>query len=106
LGGGVRISEYFEAGLDVTMPLNKVAGNLTSPFVGAGLDYKPAHWVRLSTGVSGCAGYNFSLPLGVTFVTPIWEAGLSTRDVTGYFTENSPYVSAALGFLRFKIGKS
>ncbi|MGI4824291.1 MAG: DUF5723 family protein [Janthinobacterium lividum] len=106
LGGGVRISEYFEAGLDVTVPLNKVAGNLTSPFVGAGLDYKPAHWVRLSTGVSGGAGYNFSLPLGVTFVTSVWEAGVSTRDVTGYFTENNPYISAALGFLRFKIGKS
>jgi hypothetical protein len=106
LGGGVRISEYFEAGLDVTLPLNKVAGNLTSPFVGAGLDYKPVRWVRLSSGVSGGAGYNLSLPLGVTFVTPIWEAGFSTRNVMGYFTQNNPYVSAALGFLRFKIGKS
>ncbi|MVN77381.1 hypothetical protein GO988_13680 [Hymenobacter sp. HMF4947] len=105
LGGGVRISELFEAGLDVTLPLNKVAGNLPSPFVGAGLDYKPVHWVRLSTGVSGGAGYKASLPLGITFVTPVWEAGFSTRDVTGYFTENNPYVSAAVGVLRFKIGK-
>ncbi|MGI4739958.1 MAG: DUF5723 family protein [Janthinobacterium lividum] len=106
LGGGVRISEYFEAGLDVTLPLNKVAGNLPSPFVGAGLDYKPARWVRLSSGVSGGAGYRASLPLGITFVTPVWEAGFSTRDVTGYFSENNPYVSAAVGVLRFKIGKS
>jgi hypothetical protein len=104
LGGGVRISEYFEAGLDVTVPLNKVAGNLTSTFVGAGLDYKPVRWLRLSSGVSGGAGYRASLPFGLTLVTGAWEAGVSTRDVTGYFSENSPYYSIATGVLRFKIG--
>jgi hypothetical protein len=104
LGGGVRISEYLEAGLDVTVPLNQVAGNLPSTFVGAGLDYKPAHWVRLSSGLSGGAGYRLNLPLGVTFVTSVWEAGFSTRDLTGYFSEKSPYVSAAVGVLRFKLG--
>jgi hypothetical protein len=105
LGGGVRISEYFEAGLDVTVPLNKVAGNLASTFVGAGLDFKPVRWLRLSSGVSGGAGYRASLPVGLTIVTSVWEAGLSTRDVTGYFSEKSPYVSGAFGVLRFKIGK-
>ena len=105
LGGGVRLSEFFEAGLDITVPLNKVAGNLPTTFVGAGLDFKPVRWVRLSTGLSGGAGYGVSLPLGVTFVTPVWEAGLSTRSVAGYFAENNPYTSAALGFLRFKVGK-
>jgi hypothetical protein len=104
LGGGVRISEYFEAGLDVTVPLNKVAGNLPSTFVGAGLDFKPVRWLRLSSGVSGGAGYRANLPFGLTIVTSVWEAGLSTRDVTGYFSEKTPYVSAALGVLRFKIG--
>ncbi len=104
LGGGVRISEYFEAGLDVTVPLNQVAGNLPSTFVGAGLDYKPVRWLRLSSGLSGGAGYRASLPLGLTVVTSVWEAGLSTRDVTGYFSDKSPYVSAAVGILRFKIG--
>ncbi|GAB3635759.1 hypothetical protein GCM10027422_13490 [Hymenobacter arcticus] len=106
LGGGVRISELFEAGLDVTVPLNKVAGNLPTTFIGAGLDFKPVRWVRLSTGVSGGAGYKLSVPLGVTFVTPVWEAGISTRSVAGYFADNNPYASVALGFLRFKIGKS
>jgi hypothetical protein len=104
LGGGVRISEYFEAGLDVTVPLNKVAGNLPSTFVGAGLDYKPVRWLRLSSGVSGGAGYRASLPFGLTLVTGVWEAGVSTRDVTGYFSDKTPYVSAAMGVLRFKIG--
>jgi hypothetical protein len=106
MGGGVRISELLEAGLDVTVPLNQVAGNLPAPFIGAGLDFKPVHWVRLSSGVSGGAGYSVSVPLGLTFVTPVWEAGFSTRSVLGYFSENNPYASVALGFLRFKIGKS
>ncbi len=106
LGGGVRLSEFFEAGLDVTVPLNQVAGNLPAPFVGAGLDYKPVRWVRLSSGVSGGAGYSVGVPLGLTFVTPVWEAGLSTRSVLGYFSDSNPYASVALGFLRFRIGKS
>ena len=104
LGGSVHLSDKFEVGVDVTAPLNKVAGNLTSAFVGAGVDFKPTNWVRLSTGASTGAGYKASLPLGVTFVTRIWEVGFSTRDLTGYFSDKTPYYSAALGFLRFKIG--
>ena len=104
LGVGVRISSLFEAGVDFTAPLNKVAGNLTAPFVGLGLDAKPMGWLRLSTGVSGGAGYGTNLPLGVTFVTSVWEAGVSSRDVLGYFNEKNPYYSVALGFLRFKLG--
>ena len=104
LGAGFRLSELFEVGLDVTAPLNKVAGNLPSTFVGAGLDFKPVHWLRLSTGVSGGAGYKAALPLGITFATEHYEAGISSRDVTGYFREKSPYYSVALGFLRFKFG--
>ncbi|MBF9219957.1 DUF5723 family protein [Hymenobacter ruricola] len=104
LGGGVRISQFFEAGLDVTMPLNKVAGNLTAPFVGVGVDYKPLHWLKLSSGFTGGAGYGKSLPLGLTFVTPVWEAGISTRDVVGLLSEESPYSSVAFGLLRFKFG--
>ena len=106
LGGGVRISKLFEAGLDVTLPLNKVAGNLTAPFVGVGVDYKPLSWLKLSSGFTGGAGYGKSLPLGLTFVSPVWEAGISTRDVVGLLSEDSPYSSVAFGLLRFKIGSS
>ncbi|MDO7876594.1 DUF5723 family protein [Hymenobacter sp. ASUV-10] len=103
-GAGIRISELFEAGVDVTVPLNKVAGNLTSSFVGLGVDYKPVSWLRLSSGVTGGAGYGASLPLGVTFVTSSWEAGISSRDMVGLFSESSPYTSVAFGLLRFKFG--
>lgn len=104
LGAGVRLSSLFEAGVDFTAPLNKVAGNLTAPFLGLGVDFRPLSWIRFSSGVSGGAGYGTSLPLGLTLVTPVWEAGLSSRDVLGYFSEKNPYYSVALGFLRFKLG--
>lgn len=103
-GAGLRISEYFEAGLDVTLPLNNVAGNLPSAFVGAGLDYKPVHWLRLSSGLTGGAGYGVSVPLGFTLTTSAYEAGISTRDVVGLVASKNPYVSVAAGFLRFKFG--
>ena len=104
VGAGFRISEFFETGLDVTLPLNEVAGNLTSPFVGAGLDYKPLRWLRLSSGVSGGAGYGVGIPLGLTIATSVYEGGISTRDVAGLLTEKNPYLSVAAGFLRFKFG--
>ncbi|RYU79770.1 DUF5723 family protein [Hymenobacter persicinus] len=103
-GAGLRISEYFETGLDVTLPLNKVAGNISAPFVGLGVDFKPVRWVRLSSGVSAGAGYSVSVPLGVTFTSGFYEAGISTRDVVGLLTAENPYLSAAAGFLRFKFG--
>ncbi|GAA4030185.1 hypothetical protein GCM10022409_13050 [Hymenobacter glaciei] len=104
LGVGVRISSIFEAGIDYTAPLNKVAGNLTAPFIGLGFDAKPLGWLRVSSGVSGGAGYGASLPLGLTFVSSVWDIGVSSRDVLGYISEKNPYYSAAFGFLRFKIG--
>ncbi|NVO86665.1 DUF5723 family protein [Hymenobacter terrestris] len=103
-GAGVRLSEYFEAGLDVTLPLNDVAGNFITPFVGAGLDFKPTRWLRLSSGLSGGAGYGLSVPLGLTISTSFYEAGVSTRDVVGLVASENPYLSAAAGFLRFRLG--
>ncbi|WP_375435668.1 DUF5723 family protein [uncultured Hymenobacter sp.] len=103
-GAGFRISEFFETGLDVTLPLNNVAGNLTSPLVGAGLDYKPLSWLRLSSGVSGGAGYGLNIPLGLTIATSVYEGGISTRDVVGLLADKNPYISVAAGFLRFKFG--
>ena len=103
-GAGVRLSEFFEVGLDVTLPLNDVAGNLTTPFVGAGLDYKPVRWLRLSSGLSGGSGYGLSVPLGLTIVTSVYEGGISTRDVVGLVASENPYLSVAAGFLRFRLG--
>ncbi|MCR5888886.1 DUF5723 family protein [Hymenobacter sp. J193] len=106
IGAGLRVSENLEAGVEVSTPLNQIAGSLPNTFVGAALDYKPWHWLRLSSGVNGGAGYGFGIPLGITLTTPIYEAGISTRDVTGLLSKSNPYVSGAAGFLRFRFGKT
>jgi hypothetical protein len=102
-GAGFRLSDRFEAGLDVTIPLNNQAGNLPAPFVGLGVDFKPHSLLRLSSGMTFGAGYSANLPLGITLVTSVYEAGIGTRDVIGWFSDKNPYFSVAFGFLRFKI---
>lgn len=104
-GAGLKLGEKFEGGLDVTLPLNDVAGNIPGAFVGAGIDFKPVPVVRISTGLTGGAGHGFNIPLGFTLVTPIYEAGIATRDITGFIVKENPYFSFAFGFLRFKIPK-
>ncbi|PJJ47872.1 hypothetical protein CLV45_4562 [Hymenobacter chitinivorans DSM 11115] len=104
-GAGLRVTNRLEVGLDVTVPLNEVAGNITSPFVGAGIDFKPNKFIRLSSGVAGGAGYGFALPLGVAFTTNLYEFGVSTRDLPGLLADKNPYASVAAGFVRFRFGE-
>jgi hypothetical protein len=103
-GLGLKLSEKVEAGLDATFPLNKVAGNLEDPFAGVGVDYKVLPFLKLSSGFSAGAGYGASIPFGFTFGNSWYEFGLATRDVTGFFSKDDPYLSVAFGFLRFKFG--
>ena len=103
MGLGYALTEQFEAGLDVTLPLNDVAGNIPNTFFGAGIDFRPVRLLKLSTGFTAGAGNGFNIPLGITLVTKIYEAGVATRDITGYFAKENPYFSFAFGFLRFKV---
>ncbi|MBO0359267.1 hypothetical protein J0X19_14995 [Hymenobacter sp. BT186] len=105
-GAAFTITEKLDVGVDAAVPLNNLAGNLNSTLLGVGLDFKPVSWVRLSSGVTGGAGYGTSVPLGITFSTKHYEAGISTRDITGLISEDSPYYSVALGVLRFKFGQA
>jgi hypothetical protein len=105
-GVGFKLGEKVETGLDVAIPLNDVAGNLPAPFVGLGLDFKPAEVLRLSTGISAGAGNKLAQSLGFTVITPVYEFGVGTRDVFGLFSKDNPYASIAFGFLRFKVGSS
>jgi hypothetical protein len=104
-GVGMRLGNRVEVGLDYVAPLNKAPGNISSSFIGLGVDVMPVSFIRLSTGISTGAGDKFNLPLGFSVVTPVYEFGLATRDITAPFSEKSPGASVAMGFLRFKIGK-
>jgi hypothetical protein len=105
-GVGLKVGTRLELGLDVTHPLNSVAGNIPNTFYGLAVDVKPLSWIRLSTGVSRGAGYSTGIPVGFAIASRAYELGFSTRDLRGLLTDNkNPYISGALGFLRLKIGK-
>lgn len=104
-GAGVKIGQRLEVGVDYVAPLNKAPGNITSDFVGLGVDFSPVPVFRLSSGVSTGAGDKVNVPFGFAIVSPVYEFGIGMRDVTAPFTKNNPGASFAMGFLRFKIGK-
>lgn len=104
-GIGYTINDQFEVGFDYLLPFDKeVAGAYKTGLAGFGIDYKPLSWLKLSSGVTGGGGYGFGLPLGISFSSASYEAGFATRDVPGLFADKNPYLSLAMGFLRFKIG--
>ncbi|WP_242922903.1 DUF5723 family protein [Pontibacter liquoris] len=104
-GVGVKLGKIVEVGVDYVHPLNNAPGNITQDFVGLGVDVMPIPFIRLSTGVSSGAGDKVNLPIGFAIVTPVYEFGISTRDITAPFTRSNPGITTAMGFLRFKIGK-
>lgn len=104
-GVGVRLGQRVEVGVDYVRALNNAPGNISEDFVGLGIDLKPFSVFRLSTGVTTGAGDKLNVPVGFAIVTPVYEFGISTRDITAPFSENNPGGSFAMGFLRFKIGK-
>lgn len=104
-GVGGNLSEKFAVGFDAQMPFdNKIPGSYKSALLGVGLDYKPIHWLQLSSGFTGGGGFGFGLPLGIAVVRNTYEMGFGTRNVLGWVGEENPYLSMAFGFLRFKIG--
>lgn len=104
LGASFRVIDQLELGLDVIAPVNESAANFQQAIFAFGVDVRPAPFIRFSTGVSTGAQYDLSIPVGLYFSAPlqIYEVGIASRDVVTFFTQNSPNLSVALGFLRFK----
>lgn len=104
LGAGRLFGEKLELGADLVVPLNEAPGNLEQPLFALGGDIRPARWVQFSTGLQVGGGTTTKVPVGITFIAGngTWEAGVASRDVITYFTDNDPTISLALGFLRFR----
>jgi hypothetical protein len=105
-GIGFQAHEKLELGLDVVVPLNNSPGNIPEAFVGLGVDYRPVRFLRLSSGLTTGAGDYWNLPLGLGLVTSAYEFGIGTRNILGMASDRNPGMSVAVGFLRFKIGRS
>ncbi|PCH98104.1 MAG: hypothetical protein COB85_02210 [Bacteroidetes bacterium] len=103
-GASFMPNEKFEAGFDLILPLNKVAGNYQKVLLGVGLDVIPVPWFKVSTGFSVGGNYGFNLPLGLLFSLGegTWEVGVASRDIITFFSKNSPTLSASVGLLRFR----
>lgn len=95
-------------GVDVVVPLNDAPGNYVSPIYAIGGDVSPVRWFELQLGVLYGGNYRQSvnIPLGLKFRVGeygTWEFGVASRDFLTWFTQDSPNLSAAFGFLRFRI---
>lgn len=103
-GASLKIKKIAEVGFDVIIPGNNEAGNYQKAIIGFGGDLTPVRWVRISAGFLTGGNYDFSVPLGVTFIAQDgrWEGGVASRDVVTFFTQNGPTLSLSMGFLRFR----
>jgi len=104
IGASFQPNEKFEAGMDIIIPVNDVAGSYGKALLAFGLDVMPLPWLRLSSGISSGGNYGFNLPIGIVLMLgdDSWEIGVASRDVITFFSENRPTLSLSAGFLRFR----
>lgn len=103
-GGSLMIKKLAEIGFDIILPMNTVAGNFNKPVIGFGGDIMPIRWIKLQAGFVVGGNYDFSIPLGIIFITKggRYEAGIASRDAVTFFTQNGPTISFSTGFMRFR----
>lgn len=104
-GASFKPSDKFELGYDMVIPLNKVSGSYEKPAFGLGVDFGPAKWLILSTGLAIGGNYDMNIPIGLAVALPsgTWEFGVASRDMITFFSQNNPTLSLSFGFLRFRI---
>ena len=84
--------------------MNETPGAYRDAVIAFGLDYRPAQWLTLSTGLSTGGIYPVRVPLGAVLGTAngAYEAGFAMRDVLSLFGNDEPVISACTGVLRFR----
>ncbi len=105
MGSSIAIGKIAQLGVDVLLPVEKEAPTiLEGAIIGFGGDIRPIPWIRFSAGFVTGGNYDFSIPLGVTFIAGngSWEGGIASRDAVTFFTQNGPTLSFSTGFLRFR----
>jgi len=108
-GGSYLLNNKFEFGTELYFPMNKVPGAYDKMIFGLGTRLMPVKWFRFSMGVvtGGLTGTN--VPMGISLFpfnneSFSWEVGIAIRDITTYFSQDSPTISMAMGLLRFSFG--
>ncbi len=106
LGLSVEPIENLRAGLDLTIPLNDAAGNLSKPYLGLGGEYTLFNFLTVSSGVTMGGNYRVNVPFGIRIFIGKnqkgYEFALATRDITTFLGAKRPNLSIGLAALRFK----
>ena len=107
LGASIQFGKFLEIGGEVVTPLNDRPGNLVSSVYSFGGDLKLGP-VILSSGIVLQNKEVLRVPVGIVFSTfgGLYEIGFSTRDIQSLINlqeQENPIISAAFGFLRFRI---
>jgi len=104
-GASLVLGKKGEVGIDLIVPLNSnTPGNFQDPVISIGGDFMPIRWIKLQAGFVHGGGYGNQIPLGIIFVAKggKYEAGVASRDVITFFTQNGPNLSLSMGFMRFR----
>jgi hypothetical protein len=104
IGAGLKLGDKIDVGVDALLPANESPGNYREALVSVGGRFRPLEWLELSTGFMTGGGYDFKIPAGIVFRTPgkTYEAGIASRDLITFFSDNQPTLSLAMGFARFR----
>lgn len=106
LGAGFKLNNKLRLAADAVLPVNDEVVNYDNPIVAVGADFKPVPFIQLSAGVVNGGGQDATkIPVGITFIVGQgrWEAGVASRDMITWFTDNNPTASMSFGFLRFRV---
>lgn len=105
IGASLELGEIAHLGAEIIAPFNDVPGSINGFAYGIGGDVKVAGGkVILMAGLTGGGNYATQVPLGINFCfgEGAYEVGVASRDAVTFFSKNSPTISAAFGFARFR----
>ncbi len=104
-GASLVLGKKGEVGVDFIVPLNTTSpGSFTNPVMSIGGDFMPVKWLKLQAGFVHGGYYGNQIPLGIIFIAKggTYEAGVASRDIVTFFTQNGPNLSLSMGFMRMR----
>ena len=104
-GASLVLGKKGEVGVDFIVPLNTTSpGSFTNPVISIGGDFLPVKWLKLQAGFVHGGYYGNQIPLGIIFIAKggTYEAGVASRDIVTFFTQNGPNLSLSMGFMRMR----
>jgi hypothetical protein len=104
LGFGFDNGSTVKAGFDVVLPVSDGSSSMQTASIAIGGEYSPVKWLHLQLGFTQGGNYGSKIPVGLYFTVAdgTYEFGVSSRDMVTFFRDNSPTLSMAFGFLRFR----